>query len=206
MPCFNTDIFTRQEPCIVEETKNWAVVYKPPHLPTAPLRENEEHTLVHWFLSGQDAEARAVHGKKAIEAGLLHRLDTETRGLVLFAKTQACYDFLQEAQNKETITKEYYAFTVPQSEDAVRQLKAVNRVPTPCPIRLSAAASAADTAIRCAPTLNRLDFPLPVIRSTVRLSLPYPICRCSSMQSVCGFRFPKIRLVIHSLRFRRQIK
>ncbi len=120
----DSSIFTRKKPCIVQETGTWAVVYKPPHLPSAPLRKDEQNTLVHWFLGRQDRQAAQVCGKKAIEAGLLHRLDTETRGLVLFAKTQAAYDFLQEAQNKEAVTKEYYAFITPETAEAVNAVAA----------------------------------------------------------------------------------
>ena len=58
-------------------------------------------------------QAAQVRGKKEIEAGLLHRLDTDTRGLVLFAKTQACYDFLAARQDEGVLLKRYYAFVEP---------------------------------------------------------------------------------------------
>ena len=154
--------YNRTEPCIVRETGHWAVVYKPPHLPTAPLRADERNTLVYWFLHSDEPEipcdatqtdalldatqidaqepsaeyGRAiqevqvdnkpeirsagrrireaqVRGKKAIEAGLLHRLDTDTRGLVLFAKDQAVYDFLAARQEAGQIIKTYCAFVEP---------------------------------------------------------------------------------------------
>ncbi|UTC43675.1 RNA pseudouridine synthase [Treponema sp. OMZ 857] len=145
---FSVSVFdyNRAEPCIVRETAHWAVVYKPPHLPTAPLRTDERNTLVYWFLhspktgeiglSGNaqinvlsddmqtDAQEQSaeyglrsreaqVRGKKAIEAGLLHRLDTDTRGLVLFAKDQAVYDFLAARQEAGQIIKNYCAFVEP---------------------------------------------------------------------------------------------
>lgn len=138
--------YNRAEPCIVRETDHWAVVYKPPHLPTAPLRADERNTLVYWFLHSPEAEGDVlfddmqtdalldatqidpqeppaeyglrsreaqVRGKKAIEAGLLHRLDTDTRGLVLFAKDQAVYDFLAARQEAGQIIKTYCAFVEP---------------------------------------------------------------------------------------------
>jgi len=138
--------FNRAEPCIVRETDHWAVVYKPPHLPTAPLRADERNTLVYWFLHSPEAEGDVlfddmqtdalldatqidpqeppaeyglrsreaqVRGKKAIEAGLLHRLDTDTRGLVLFAKDQKVYDFLAARQEAGQIIKTYCAFVEP---------------------------------------------------------------------------------------------
>ena len=160
--------YNRAEPCIVRETAHWAVVYKPPHLPTAPLRADERNTLVYWFLQSPEAEVSfddmqidalldatqidareppseygrdiqevqvdnkpeirsagrrireaQVRGKKAIEAGLLHRLDTDTRGLVLFAKDQAVYDFLAARQEAGQIIKTYYAFVSPDTAETV---------------------------------------------------------------------------------------
>ncbi|UTC58219.1 RNA pseudouridine synthase [Treponema sp. OMZ 305] len=131
--------YTRTAPCIVRETAHWAIVYKPPHLPTAPLWADERNTLVYWFLHRAKAKGNApsddnqtdalvnaaqndvqvplaevqVRGKKAIEAGLLHRLDTDTRGLVLFAKDQAVYDFLAARQEAGRMIKTYCAFVEP---------------------------------------------------------------------------------------------
>ena len=149
--------YNRTEPCVIRETAHWAVVYKPPNLPTAPLRADERNTLVYWFLHSAQVASEAnvpcgdtgrsaqepsdeygqrirglqadhqpnirtaverireaqVRGKKAIEAGLLHRLDTDTRGLVLFAKDQATYDFLAARQEAGQIVKTYCAFVEP---------------------------------------------------------------------------------------------
>ncbi|MEL3906153.1 MAG: RNA pseudouridine synthase [Treponema sp.] len=117
--------YTRTEPCIIRETPEWAAVYKPPRMPTAPLREGETGNLVHWFLCTQPGTTAAqVRGKKIIEAGLLHRLDTDTRGLVLFAKDQPAYDFLAAQQEAGRIRKTYHAFVSPHSREAVEQLAA----------------------------------------------------------------------------------
>ena len=119
--------YNRAEPCVVRETAHWAVVYKTPHLPTAPLRADERNTLVYWFLHrtevGRRSREARVHGKKEIEAGLLHRLDTDTRGLVLFAKDQAVYDFLSARQEAGQMIKTYCAFVEQCRPDA-----AVNRM------------------------------------------------------------------------------
>ena len=156
--------YNRTEPCVIRETAHWAVVYKPPYLPTAPLRTDERQTLVYWFLhraeagatgyaddtqdpsaeygqciqealsgnkpkmpaAGQRIRGAQVRGKKAIEAGLLHRLDTDTRGLVLFAKDQAVYDFLAARQEAGQIIKTYCAFVEPCRPDAaVHRIAAV---------------------------------------------------------------------------------
>ena len=122
--------YNRAEPCIVRETEHWAVVYKPPHLPTAPLRADERNTLVYWFLHSPEVQKQSaeyglrireaqVRGKKEIEAGLLHRLDTDTRGLVLFARDQAVYDFLAARQEAGQMIKIYCAFVEPSPSRAM---------------------------------------------------------------------------------------
>jgi 23S rRNA pseudouridine1911/1915/1917 synthase len=98
------------EPSIGLETDFWVLLVKPHDMPTAPLsREDEEATLLGWFLS-RCPEARQVTGKKTVEYGLLHRLDTGTSGLVLVAKNQDSYDRLYKAQQGGHILKTYFAF------------------------------------------------------------------------------------------------
>ena len=95
---------------VIFENEAYAVLYKPRGMPTAPLSENEEGTLVSWFLKSCP-EAALVKGKKDIEAGLVHRLDTATSGLVLIAKNQESYDALNLMQVNNLIKKTYTAFT-----------------------------------------------------------------------------------------------
>ena len=89
---------------VIFENEAYAVLYKPRGMPTAPLTEDEEGTLVSWFLKSCP-EAASVKGKKDIEAGLVNRLDTATRGLVLIAKTQESYDALNLMQANNLIKK-----------------------------------------------------------------------------------------------------
>ncbi len=93
---------------IIFENEFFAVLYKPAGIPTAPLKQNEENTLVTWFLNLRP-DAKLVVGKKEIEAGLIHRLDTPTSGLVLIAKTQEAYNFFIDLQNKNLLEKKYIA-------------------------------------------------------------------------------------------------
>ncbi len=93
--------------CIFENDF-FAVVYKPSAMPTAPLKKDEEGTLLSCFLQDRP-EASSVKGRKEIEAGLIHRLDTPTSGLVLIAKTQSAYDVFIDMQEKNRIEKRYIA-------------------------------------------------------------------------------------------------
>ncbi len=97
-----------ENPFVVRDAPGWSVVFKPHGMPTAPLRDGEHGTLLAWFLA-LAPEAASVRGKKIVEHGLIHRLDTPTEGMVLIAKDQSAYDALQESQNADLIRKTYRA-------------------------------------------------------------------------------------------------
>jgi len=96
------------EPRLFAETSSYLVVYKPPRMHTAPLKEGEEKTLLAWTAS-LFPDVLRVHGYKAIEGGLLHRLDHETQGLTLFARTDAAMAALAAQQENNMFVKEYDA-------------------------------------------------------------------------------------------------
>lgn len=96
---------------LLYETEDFLLLDKPHNLPTVPLKtQGLEGTLLE-----QAAllcpEVLKVKGKNPWEGGALHRLDTATGGLVLFAKTQAVYDALQVAQENNLFEKYYVAAT-----------------------------------------------------------------------------------------------
>lgn len=107
-------------PGILAETDDWAIVFKPHGMPSAPLAEGEAGTLLGWFLS-ERPESNGVIGKKPVERGLLHRLDTDTEGIVLIAKEQKAFDFLADAQSSGSIQKTYVAFCAPALETIWKQ-------------------------------------------------------------------------------------
>jgi 23S rRNA pseudouridine1911/1915/1917 synthase len=51
-----------------------------------------------------------VKGKNQNDGGLLHRLDTETAGILLFAKTQDFYDIVNQEQVENRFLKTYTAY------------------------------------------------------------------------------------------------
>ena len=99
-------------PRIAAQTAQWAALYKPPGMHSAPLQKDEKGTLLAWA-AAFFPETLAVRGKKAVEGGLLHRLDFETRGLVLLARSQAFYDTLCAQQAAGAFIKEYEAAVLP---------------------------------------------------------------------------------------------
>lgn len=84
------------------------VVYKESGLPTAPLKNSNNDNLV-FQVSRQYPEIMDVHGFQAWEGGVLHRLDTLTSGLVLFARCQDAFDYLSYQQKNDMFIKEYRA-------------------------------------------------------------------------------------------------
>ncbi|MBX3189300.1 MAG: RluA family pseudouridine synthase [Labilithrix sp.] len=81
------------------------VVEKRAGQPTAPLRGDETGTLAN-ALVGHHPELAAI-GYSPREPGIVHRLDTETSGLVVVARTAEAFEALREALKAEKIGKEY---------------------------------------------------------------------------------------------------
>ena len=104
--------FYRDAPEVLLDEPCFAILWKPHFMHSAPLREGEGGNLLFWYLSQAETpdEARNVAGKKIAERGLLHRLDFATAGLVLVAKTQSSFDFLDKAQKEGLFVKSYRAF------------------------------------------------------------------------------------------------
>ena len=88
--------------------KPYFIIDKAAGLPSAPLNENDINNAF-YQAAKLYPQLLKVQGKKAVEHGLLHRLDTATSGLMIIAATQECYDFLQEEQKQGRIIKTYTA-------------------------------------------------------------------------------------------------
>jgi 23S rRNA pseudouridine1911/1915/1917 synthase len=96
------------EPYILDETDDFAVVFKPARVHCAPLAGGGGDTLLGWY-AAVFPPVMGLSGWKEGEGGLLHRLDFETQGLVLFAKNQRALDQLMALQEKGDFVKEYSA-------------------------------------------------------------------------------------------------
>jgi 23S rRNA pseudouridine1911/1915/1917 synthase len=93
---------------IIAETASYLVVYKPPFMHSAPLGEDMRGTLLE-FAARLYPEILIPRGRKMCEGGLLHRLDYETRGLLLIARSQTALDELSRQQKAGLFVKEYEA-------------------------------------------------------------------------------------------------
>jgi 23S rRNA pseudouridine1911/1915/1917 synthase len=123
-------------PVICHETEDFAVVFKPPRMHTAPIGRpappgqdappgqngngNNGETLLDWYAK-IFPPVMELSGKKENEGGLLHRLDFETQGLVLFAKNRQTLENLLNQQKQGKLIKEYSAIcwkSEPQTDAA----------------------------------------------------------------------------------------
>jgi 23S rRNA pseudouridine1911/1915/1917 synthase len=97
---------------VLFEDEHLVVVDKPPGMHTAPLRQDEGGTLLDMVI-GRWPEVASVAGIRAVEPGLLHRLDRDTSGLVVVARTAAAFAALRRAFESGEAHKEYAACCAP---------------------------------------------------------------------------------------------
>lgn len=101
-PC----IPTPEAPLVVRlETEHVLVVDKPAGQATVPLRPGETGTLANAVL-GHYPDIEGV-GYGAREPGVLHRLDTDTSGLLVVARTGVAFELLKAALKDDRIQKSY---------------------------------------------------------------------------------------------------
>jgi 23S rRNA pseudouridine1911/1915/1917 synthase len=103
------------EPRIVDLQPDYLVAYKPPGMHSVFLkkqegREGREETLLDWC-SRFYPEVLGVKGRNPWEGGIVHRLDYETEGLVLFARTQKALDSFLLQQKEGKFSKIYTALS-----------------------------------------------------------------------------------------------
>jgi 23S rRNA pseudouridine1911/1915/1917 synthase len=88
------------------EGRGVLVVDKPAGQPTAPLRPGETGTVVNALL-GRYPDLAGV-GYSPREPGIVHRLDTDTSGLVVVARDAAAFEELKSALKAHRIHKTYF--------------------------------------------------------------------------------------------------
>jgi len=93
---------------ILMEDEHFLAVDKPSGIHTAPLSPGEGGTLLEAVLDLYPG-IRDVPGIKAVEPGLVHRLDRDTSGIVLVARTEPGFRSLLGQFQEETAVKTYLA-------------------------------------------------------------------------------------------------
>jgi len=97
------------EPQLLAAENDFLLVYKPPRMHSAPqARSTGGETILDWC-AARFPEVALLPGRKAGEGGLLHRLDYETHGLMLLARSRQGMEALLEQQRGGKIVKGYSA-------------------------------------------------------------------------------------------------
>ena len=93
---------THKEPVILYEDESIVAINKPAGLITHSDGRTEEETAEEWF--------KRKYPQAGEEAGYVHRLDRDTSGVLIFAKTPEAYHFLRKAFHDREVKKTYLAF------------------------------------------------------------------------------------------------
>ena len=90
---------------VLYESAQVVVVAKPAGEPTVPLKPRERGTTVNALLGRYPEMARFGHNPR--EPGVVHRLDTETSGALVAARTEEAFEELRVALKDEALEKTY---------------------------------------------------------------------------------------------------
>lgn len=94
---------------VVYSNDDILIVDKPAFIPTAPLADDGDECCLVNLVRRFEPRIMVPCGRLVREGGLIHRLDTATSGLVLFALDQETYDDLVRQQRQDQIIKQYRA-------------------------------------------------------------------------------------------------
>lgn len=101
---------------ILYEDDEVVAINKPSGLMTHPDGRSTEETASDWFAKTYPESAavgetqKLQNGTEIIRPGIVHRLDRETSGVLVFAKTQSAHAMLKEAFQSHLAQKTYLAF------------------------------------------------------------------------------------------------
>jgi 23S rRNA pseudouridine1911/1915/1917 synthase len=92
---------------IVYEDESLLVVNKPKGMVVHPAAGNPDGTLVNALLYHCKGRLSSING--VIRPGIVHRIDKNTSGLLIVAKTDTAHNFLAEQIKAHSFTREYQA-------------------------------------------------------------------------------------------------
>lgn len=92
---------------IVYEDDSLLVVNKPKGMVVHPAAGNPDGTLVNALLYHCDGRLSSING--VIRPGIVHRIDKQTSGLIMVAKTDKAHNCLAQQIKEHSFTREYQA-------------------------------------------------------------------------------------------------
>jgi 23S rRNA pseudouridine1911/1915/1917 synthase len=103
---------------VLGEGPGWVAVDKPAGMPVHPLEPDETGTLLNALIARFPAMQGV--GEAGLRSGVLHRLDVDTSGAMLFATEAAAWDRLRGAFARHEIAKTYRALVAGATPDEGR--------------------------------------------------------------------------------------
>ncbi len=101
---------------IIYEDDQIVAIDKPSGVMTHPDGHTTDETASDWFAAHYPASAevgetqRLQNGEEIRRPGIVHRLDRETSGVLIFAKTPEAHELLKNAFREREVHKTYLAF------------------------------------------------------------------------------------------------
>lgn len=97
---------------IISQDENYLAVFKPHNLVVSPGAGHKNDNLVSWLLKEIPGQRKmldeaAPDSNAHISAGLVHRLDKDTQGILLIAKTQKDLEYFQSKFKFREVIKKY---------------------------------------------------------------------------------------------------
>ena len=124
----------KMEPKIVFEDEEILIIEKPARMVVNRAQSVKEKTVQDWVEKRQKTEDRRQKTEKDSDfvrrAGIVHRLDKETSGLLIVAKTPEAFKNLQKQFKERKVEKQYLALAHGKVEPEKGEIKApVGRLP-----------------------------------------------------------------------------
>ncbi len=110
-------------PTILLETKEYIIINKPAGLIVHADGKTKEPTVVDWVcehfpgVKEVGEPLKLSTGVTINRPGIVHRLDRDTSGVMIVAKTQTMFEFLKEKFQTRDMHKTYHAFTYGQIKE-----------------------------------------------------------------------------------------
>lgn len=93
---------------VLQETTDHLLLYKPPGVVVQPGAGHQRVNLVNWLLANYPEQA-GFSAQDYPTRGLVHRLDKQTQGLLLVARTSEALQFFQDQFRARQVVKKYLA-------------------------------------------------------------------------------------------------
>ena len=104
------------EPTVIYEDADIIVINKPAGMPVHADGRHDRATLVDWLivrypeLKDVGEQQMLADGTMIDRPGIVHRIDRETSGVLIVARTKASHQFLKEQFKEREVKKTYRAF------------------------------------------------------------------------------------------------